>query len=129
VPATHPHLTPNKQAVAVHQDLRRDISQMRVDKADGGTFRLMMLQNDLKYFKTDEIVAGASATHVRDKISPFYNNEFGVAPLVELRCELRDLTPVDCTHENKTTHVYTVTVPKSIPRPSVLTVVAVKNTT
>lgn len=73
-------MTPNKQSVTVHQDLLRDISQLRVRNADGGTFRLMMLKNDLKYFQSAEIVSGGATGGVRDAIKAFYSGEFGTDP-------------------------------------------------
>ena len=47
--------------MVVHQDLLRDISQLRVTNADGKTFRLMMLKEDLTYYRSDEIPAGCDA--------------------------------------------------------------------
>lgn len=130
VAADHPHLKPAKQEVVVHQDLLRDISRIRVNAADNGTYRLLMLNSDLEYTKSAEIVAGGSAKSVRNAISGFYKDEFGVDPIVDLSCEVSDGTIDDtCAHVNVTDHIYEITIPKSINRPSCPQVMVWKNTT
>lgn len=89
-----------------------------------------MLKKDLKYYRTSQITAGCSAKSMRDNIKGFYKDQFGVEPQVQRMCELNNLTLTNnCTHEDVTTHIYTITVPVSIKRPSVLTVIPVANTT
>lgn len=106
------------------------MSELRVTAADGGTYRLYFLKENLEYFRTAEIVSGTSANEMRNKIKGYYKNQFGVDPLVSLECELADLSrTADCSNPNVTQHLYTITVPKSISRPSNINVFAVQNTT
>lgn len=89
-----------------------------------------MVKEDLEYFKSEEIVAGGSAKQLRDGIKKFYKDQFGVDPVVTLECEVDDGT-IDstCSHVNVTDHVYQISIPKSINRPSVLQVMIWPNTT
>lgn len=132
VPQTHPHMRPGRHGLFAHQDLQRDTSQLRIVGADGGTYRLMMLKEKIEdgYWQSDEIAAGCAPGELKKKIKGYYKDHFGTEPTVTLECGLNDgtLTP-DCTHVNVTEHVYTIEVPKSIPRPSQLTVTPYLNTT
>ena len=127
----HPHLKPGKSGFTIHQDgILRDTAQLRVNKADGGTFRLLLLKEDLEYWRSDNIVAGCSANSMKDKIKGFYKDQFKVDPNVSLSCELFDGTPAaSCDEVDVTDHVYTIEMTKSIDRPSVLTALAVNNST
>lgn len=89
-----------------------------------------MLKDDLEYHKSGEIVAGGDPSIMRNSIKGFYKDQFKVDPIVNLECEVNDGTiDTTCTHVNVTTHVYEITVPKSIDRPSCLQVMIWPNTT
>ena len=103
-------MKPGRQELFIHQDLTRDVSELHVAAADGGTFRLYFLKEDLEYFRTDEIVAGASAYEMHKRIKDYYKNQFGTDPLVSLECELVDLNRTsDCTDINVAKHIYKIT--------------------
>ena len=83
-----------------------------------------MLMKNLKYWKSDLIQAGCPPNVLKDKISWFYKNQYGIRDHridmeVTLECELNDesLTS-DCSHVNVTTHIYTIKLLASIDGPS-----------
>lgn len=130
----HSNLTPGRQGLFIHQDIFRDISQVRVRGADGGTFRLLMLKMDrngnAEYWKSGLMNAGCHANSMRDNIKGYYESNGWNKPEVTLECGLSDgtVTP-DCNDIDVVEHIYTVTVTKSIPIPSQLTVMPYYNTT
>ena len=130
----HTMLRPGRQGLFIHQDIFRDISQVRVRGADGGTFRLLMLKMDgngnAEYWKSGLMNAGCHANSMRDNIKGYYESNGWNKPEVTLECGLSDgtVTP-DCNDIDVVEHIYTVTVTKSIPIPSQLTVMPYYNTT
>lgn len=83
-----------------------------------------------EYWKSGLMNAGCHANSMRDNIKGYYESNGWNKPEVTLECGLSDgtVTP-DCNDIDVVEHIYTVTVTKSIPIPSQLTVMPYYNTT
>jgi len=89
-----------------------------VTNSDGKEFVLIFVDKNSKFYASEKIQAGCSASSLKGKIKGFYKQDWGCEPSVTLKCYDTAGTETDCSTGTINEYRYTIETPRSISAPS-----------